>query len=158
MEYTYTNLPDWFAKYTVQALDDRFVFRYKTLVSDVQSETHYKDMSGKLVRGKQGNAFWSSAAFAVILLWVVFYWIAAITCPNWLDGKVRDVIFYSALILGGIFFALRFIKEEYVWFYDKANSAELAIKITSKNREQAEQFIKFIESKIQEANSHPQTK
>jgi len=153
MEYIYQNLPDWFARSSFQALDDRVVFRYKTLVSDVQVETFYKDLSNKIVRGKQGNSNWSSVATTLLLLTVVGYLVAEMICPNWLNFQVFTKITLSATLLAGILFCIRFIKEEFVWFYDKANSIEFSIKITSKKREQAEQFIKFVQDKIQEANS-----
>ena len=60
MQTTYRRLPDYNSRVTIEATQEKVTLNYKNLFSDYVTEYDYKELSGRIARGKVSDTSWFS--------------------------------------------------------------------------------------------------
>ncbi len=143
MQIVYYEISDALSKYTITTYEDKVTISYKNLVKDLQREFKYTELV-ESNRGKFGAKEWADIGAGLIAIaFLVLVFLSFTIIARTISGTL--------VILSLIPFALRFIKEEWVSFYKPNSEFAFAIKITKRNKEDAEKVIKFIQDKISPA-------
>ena len=152
MELEIRHWLDWFGKQIITATDSQITIKDKNLLNEVTKQFKYSDLSENFVKGKTGNKHFTDLAvggFAVVLLFSLMGNLAEFT---WLTAEIYRWIAFPALLVSAMFLILRLLKNEFVWFKDKAGYIAFSIKIDGPKRKQAAQLVEFIKSRISEGS------
>jgi hypothetical protein len=146
---SFYRIPDWIAKVTINAKEDKVFVTGKNLLYQTTVEFNYTELIKHTVKAKQGDKDWFSAGWAILTVGYVIYFTILVISPNLWQTSVVRVIEAIVLIISVIMFLLPFlVKEEWLFFYDKDKDVAFSVKINRSNRIQAEQLIEYISNKI----------
>ena len=152
MKTSYRMLANFNMLTTINATDDSVTLSQGNLLGYTETNFDYADLGKNTTHGRIGESSWTSMGwFFVFMPFFLHIFIFNIFIPGFGNESLAKVIYYSLFTFGILAFALRLIKEDWIWFHKKDGSVAFAIKI-ERNKEQAEKVIQFIKYKIIENN------
>ncbi|MBI5301145.1 MAG: hypothetical protein HY868_03335 [Chloroflexi bacterium] len=148
-EYTQMNLPNFWDRVKIQALDQKVVVTSKNLLREYTEEYEYSELRPKVIRGKTGESEWTNLGWIVLILFLI----SSLTLGNLINFSVNRILILVLGCFAVITFSLRLVKYDYVWFYTDKNEFAFSMKLSGPNRELGEDIIKYITGKISQAHS-----
>ena len=144
-EVVYRNLLE---KRTISALADKVIFEFSEFGETFHYEFKYSDLSSNLVKGRRGDARWTTIGFYIVMGTMFVTFLVSIFFLDIIRHSLFKFIPLALLAIAGITFSLRLIKYDCVWFNDTKGEYAFLIKLDEKNRLQGEKTIDFILEKI----------
>lgn len=150
------DFPDFLNKSTTRFYEDRIIETYKSLTKESVRITKYDEFNGITKTAKLGNDNWNY----VWSYWLIFVCIASLSASIFFSEQVGGNPFYVKFVFGGFallipMFFLKYIKTEYLIFYDKNDDGILGIGINKRNQEKLNQIAEFVKSKVESLNQKP---
>lgn len=139
--------PARLAKVKIQVVENRVTIYYKDLFHDQKEELGLKEISPKYINSRPGDPNWSNIGWFFISVGAVF---AMLLFFQVFDRSVYLAIAIPLLILAAIAFILRTIKNDYVVFRRNTGQIAFSIRLSGKNREVAENMVKYIVSHVEQ--------
>lgn len=138
----------FFSKMKMVLNDSELAVEYSSLLMKQKKKYKYEDIKPCFGTGSVGGVRWSNVGWLVYGLGLVCYIISAVV-SSFLDvAAIKGagfLIFLLCILVGLVFFLLRFIKHECVFIYDKYDSMIVNIRITDDSKNFIEEFQKRVE-------------
>ena len=122
----------------------------KSISGEHAYRINYKQLSGKVYRGKMGNDAWTS-------LLTIFTFAISVIGGFVFGFRIYPSLFFAYIIVAlavilAISSILYFVKQEAIGLYDTKGNVEYWTWVNKLNKENIEEIIKFIQSKIPAEN------
>jgi hypothetical protein len=147
-QFVFQNLPE---KQNIQALENCVIVEHKNPVREFRLEFDYKELKSKLVSGRDSEAGWTTLGWYILCFLVILSMIISIVIPKVFSVPTNRILALSLVALALISFALRLIKHDCVWIMNQEDEAAFKVKLTNRNRNHGEEFVRFIKNKIEKA-------
>jgi hypothetical protein len=148
-QYTDFDFADFLNKLKVSVYDDRIIVVQKSLVEEFMTVIKFDDLSGKTKLVRMVNERWDY----VWSYWLFFLCITVFSAEVFFSEQLKGNSLFPSLSGGGLallipLFALRFVKNDVLVFYDKKDNGIFGTRINLANREKLNQIVGFVQSKV----------
>jgi hypothetical protein len=138
-------------KQRVTALEDKVIIEYASPIKEIRVEFKYSELKSRVVRGKTGDPRWTDIGNYLLGAAFIIAVSSVFIIRGFIDSPYYRLIVLGLAALGLVAHCLRLIKYDKVWFDEKDNNFAFIIKLTDRNREEAEKVISYITEKIKQA-------
>lgn len=148
-QITEFDLPDFSNTAKIGFYEDRLIAVEKSLVEEAITVIRYDEFSGKTGTAKIGNDKWDLAWS----YWLIFVCITGILTAVFFAEQICGNRLFFQLFIGGLLllipmFLMKYIKNEILIFYDKADNGIFWLETRSANREKLNQIVEFVQEKV----------
>ncbi len=138
----------YLAKLKMVLNDSELAVEYSNLLMKQKKKYKYEDIKPCFGTGSIGERGWSNVGWLVYGFGLVCFIISAVI-SSFLEVKAIKgagfLIFLLCILVGLVFFLLRFIKHECVYIYHKNDDTIVNIRVTETSKDFIEEFQKRVE-------------
>lgn len=159
MQISYRRFVKFNSLVTIVATNSNIKIIQDSILERIEFECEYNELSGQTARGHVGASEWASLGWILLAMpFFIYIFIMSVFFPDYRREPLA-LITYSIFVIGSLFaFSMRFLKEDWVWFYYKTNSTAFGIKINRDEKDRTEALIKYIKQRIKESSKEKKSK
>ncbi len=149
-QYDEIDFPDFLNKVQVRFYEDRLIGMEKSLAERATTVIRYDEFNGKTKVVKMANDNWA----CIWLYWLFFMCIMFVAAATFFSKQMNSDHLLFKLFYGGFsllipLFFFRYIKNEFLIFYDKQDNGIFWMTVNSANREKLNQIVEFVKGKVE---------